>query len=74
MRSASVFTVLAALGLLLGIHDGCVALWQEGDPEPLQVFPYRASMLPEEDQNRLQNGIIVENESRLHRLLEDYLS
>lgn len=74
MRSAYTSTVLAVIGLLLGIHEGCIALWQEGADEPLQVYPCQVSMLPIEDQSQLQAGIPIENESRLHRLLEDYLS
>ena len=33
---------------LLGVHDGKIALWQGDDPKPIKVFPYSASMLPEE--------------------------
>lgn len=74
MRPEPITSMLAALGLLLGIHNGCIALLEDGNPEPLQVYPCRASMLPEADQHRLSSGIRIENESRLHRLLEDYLS
>lgn len=74
MRSARLFSILMAFGLLLGIHNGYIALWQGEDPEPVRVFPYRASMLPEQDQRLLEAGIPIGNESRLHSLLEDYLS
>ena len=59
---------------LLGIHEGCVALWQLPEKEPIAVFPYQARMLPEEDRKALEGGIYIEDEQSLHRLLEDYLS
>ena len=43
-----------ALTFLLGVHDGYIALWKEGSPEPAEVFPYKASLLPEADQKRLE--------------------
>lgn len=61
-------------GFLLGIHDGKVALWVDEDPQPLQVFPYQASLLPEEDQQALRKGIHAGNPQELARLLEDFLS
>ena len=64
----------AVIGMLLGIHNGYIALWRDGASDPAEVFPYRAAMLPEQDYQRLEKGIVIESESRLHRLLEDYLS
>jgi len=61
------------LGFLLGIHDGHIALWKDGQDEPT-VFPYRAQMLPEQDQERLKAGIRIESGTQLHQILEDYLS
>lgn len=65
---------LAALGFLLGIRDGYIALWKDGDPEPAEVFPYRAEMLPEADRNALERGIPIHSERALQELLQDYLS
>ncbi len=62
------------LGFLLGIHDGRIALWKDGVSQPLRVFPYRAEMLPLSDQQALEKGIALEDESDLVQLLEDYLS
>lgn len=59
---------------LLGIHDGKVALWKGDDPEPIRVFPYRASMLPEEAQSKLKAGIPIDSMEDLNRLIEAYLS
>lgn len=65
---------LLLLGFLLGIHEGKIALWKDNDPQPMQVFPYRAEMLPEADQNALKKGIRVKSLSELQELIQDYLS
>lgn len=59
---------------LLGIHEGKIALWRGDDPEPVKVFPYSASMLPEEAQQKLKTGIPINSISELKRLAEAYLS
>ena len=59
---------------LLGIKDGYIALWKDISPEPVHIFPYQASMLPEKDQQALQKGIRIKEDSQLVKLLEDYLS
>ena len=66
------FTLL--FGFLLGISDGYIALWKDGNPKPLQVFPYRAEYLPSADQQALEKGIHINNKQELKQLLEDYLS
>ncbi len=73
MRYTHTITAILALGFLLGISDGKIALWTDGKAEPT-IFPYHAELLPEPDQNRLMDGIRVEDEAELARLLEDYLS
>jgi hypothetical protein len=40
----------------------------------MEVFPYRAEMLPAADRQALEKGIRIESEDELARLLEDYLS
>lgn len=40
----------------------------------MQVFPFRAQMLPESDLHALENGIRIEGDQSLQQLLEDYLS
>ena len=74
MKAKSILSAILSLSLLLGVHNGNIALWQDDDPEPVRVFPYRVSVLPERDQALLEAGIQIESESRLHSLLEDYLS
>ena len=62
------------VGFLLGIHDGYITLWRDGDPNPAQVFPYKAEYLPNADRKALENGIHIGSEEELQQLLEDYLS
>lgn len=61
------------LGMLLGIKDGCLALWKEEDPQPVTIFPVRICSLPPADQTLLRQGIPVKNTQALLFLLEDYL-
>lgn len=63
-----------ALSFLLGIQDGYIALWKDGCSEPVEIFPFRAQMLPKADQEALEKGIRIENAEQLARLVEDYLS
>lgn len=62
------------LTFLLGSHKGYIALWEVGIKYPLEVFPYRVTSLPPEDQKALTEGIPIENQHDLTVLLEDYLS
>lgn len=59
---------------LLGIHDGKVALWKGEDPEPVKVFPYSASLLPEDARKQLEAGIPIDSIKELRQLIEDYFS
>ena len=74
MRKRKILAAILLFGFLLGIHDGKIALWKGDDPEPVRVFPYRASLLPPADQRALKNGIPIEDAHDLSRLLEEYLS
>ena len=62
------------LGLLLGIHDGKIALWKGDDPQPRLILPYSASALPPKDRADLAKGIAIRNEEELIRLIEDFCS
>lgn len=74
MKKHSLLCNIVLFGFLLGIHEGKIALWQDNKEEPIRVFPYQASMLPEADQQRLRNGIRVDSIRELHKLIEDYFS
>lgn len=67
-------SMLILFGYLLGIQDGFVALWKDGQQNPAEVFPCPVAVLPPQDQEKLRRGIPVESQEDLYRLLEDYLS
>ncbi|MBQ8236944.1 MAG: BofC C-terminal domain-containing protein [Oscillospiraceae bacterium] len=69
----SVYLTLA-LTFLLGVHGGSIALWKDGSPEPVRVFPYPVSCLPQEAREALEQGIRVESIEQLEELAENYLS
>ena len=67
-------SLLLALYLILGSYKGYLALFEEGNSEPKQIFPNQVRSLPQEDQLRLEEGILVRSQYQLQQLLEDYLS
>ena len=73
MKIQHILCYLLALGFLVGVKDGKIAVWKDGEPNP-KVFPYRVETLPEADQKRLEEGIRIEDGSKLAHILEDYLS
>ena len=73
MKLQQIIPTLMLFGYLLGIKDGYIALWKDGNSNPT-VYPYRAELLPKEDQQQLRQGIRVESKEELARLVEDYLS
>ena len=74
MKKRRCLAYLAVLGFLLGVRGGYIALWKDGDPEPEEIFPYRAEMLPEADRKALEQGIPIASSKDLQELLQDYLS
>ena len=69
-----IMSCLIIFGFLLGVQNGYVALWEDGKAEPIRVFPYPASNLPQKDQQALEAGIHLDNKLQLIKLIEDYLS
>ena len=67
-------TNLLLFGFILGVHEGKVALWRDGQKKPMKVFPYQVSILPEADQKRLEAGIHADSLSELYKMVQDYLS
>ena len=72
-RLHNIYCILC-LGYLLGVYRGQIALWKEPDPQPIRIFPYSVSMLPEEDRTTLEKGIRADSIIQLTRQLEDYLT
>jgi hypothetical protein len=65
---------ITALGFLIGIHQGNIAIWLDDDPKPAKIFPYRAALLPEADRKLLEKGIRVDDAKQLTRYIEDLMS
>lgn len=62
--------LLLAVGFLLGVKNGYLALWVEPDPQPYRIFPVRAETLPESIQQDLHHGIRIDSAQDLERLLK----
>lgn len=74
MKFCQKMGLMLCFGLLLGVYRGKIALWRGDDPQPVKVFPYSVSSLPQADQDALRKGIAIHSDTELMRLLEDYLS
>ena len=72
-RIRNICTLVLIMGFLLGIREGKLALWREGESHPEQIYDIRADSLPASDQLQLRRGIRVESREELWRLLENYL-
>ena len=68
------FSLALSVVLVLGAYKGYVALYNEGEAEPRQIYPYPVNVLPPADQKALEAGIPVRTDEELNRLLEDFLS
>ncbi len=72
-RKHTLLPCLMLLGLLVGVHQGRIALWKDQDPVPVKVLPYSVDMLPQPLQQALQAGIPIESMEDLENLLKKYL-
>lgn len=59
---------------VIGVWDGQVAVFLPQTDSPETVYDVRVASLPEEEQQKLIDGIEVESLETLKRRLEDYLS
>ena len=57
---------------VIGDWQGKVAVFEEDQPYPRQVFDVYVSTLPEPEQQKLRAGIPAEDDTQLSLLLEDY--
>lgn len=73
-RYARIICSLLLMGFLLGIHEGRVAIWREGEEKPWRVLPYPAIVLPSATQAQLKQGIRIDTMDDLERLLDNLLS
>ena len=58
----------------LGVHNGYLALWQNGGSAPDRIFPRQICIYPLKDQLALKKGIPFSTQESLTQLLEDFLS
>lgn len=72
-RKQNLAALVLCMGFLLGIRDGKLTLWQEGQDHPVQIYDIPADSLPPADQVLLSRGIRVEDRQALWALLENYL-
>lgn len=63
---------LLALGFLLGVKDGYLAVWKDQDPQPVHILSIEAASLPPSDQLLLRKGLHAADPQELLVLLEDY--
>ena len=54
--------------------DGKIAVYQNNDETPLYVYSVLVKTLPPLDQEALKNGIELDSNEKLIRLIEDYTS
>ncbi|MCI8554371.1 MAG: hypothetical protein HFJ80_05440 [Clostridiales bacterium] len=64
----------AAAGYIVGAWEGRLAVFIKGDSAPSQVYDVYIATLPEEEQQRLAEGVFAAGEGELAMLLEDYTS
>jgi hypothetical protein len=74
MKKIRLGLILSVLCCYLGLHNGYLAIFNEHDPTPVQVFPFRVESYPASDQDALRHGIPITSRETLTRLLEDYCS
>lgn len=55
-------------------YEGKIAVFKNSDKKPYTVYEAYTSLLPEQDRQRLQNGIKVDNTADLQKIIEDYTS
>ena len=54
--------------------NGQVALFRGDAAEPTEVYEVTVAALPQEEQQRLQTGIVIDNEEMLAELIDNYTS
>lgn len=55
-------------------NDGMLCVYMQGEDKPVLNTDTNVSVLPKEDQQKLEKGIEVKGERALHQALEDYCS
>lgn len=72
-RKKNLSTLLCAAMLfsfLIGIHEGRLAIWRDNEATPCEILPVPTALLPTKVQAQLRQGIRVESDEELSKLLE----
>lgn len=64
---------LLLLSFYLGLYNNRLTIF-EANGTPVMVLPYKAELYPEQDRQRLRQGIPFETNEELTKLLEDFMS
>ena len=59
---------------VIGIENGRVAVFEDGEEKPLIVTETYANNLPKIDRDELEKGVRVSGEKELQKAIEDYCS
>ena len=74
MKLKKTIATVLLFGFLLGVYEGNVAVWMDGKKDPVRVFPYSVTLLPKQDQKRLEKGLHFNSIGELKDFITDYLS
>lgn len=55
-------------------YNGKVAVFKDGDTEPVRTTQQQVDALPKTDRDMLNEGVTVTGDDELRRLIEDYCS
>lgn len=67
-------TSTEAKDYVIGIRDGRIAVFRQGEDKPFLVTDTFANTLPKSDRNELGSGVEVKGEKELRKALEEYCS
>lgn len=62
----------SSIEYILKDHGGQLALYRQGESQPIEVYEVYTHLLPQQDVASLQAGIPLQSEEQLDRLLEDF--
>lgn len=74
ISSAETSAASSQEGYVLKEYDGCLALFRSGSSKPYRRLDFNVSMLTDFDRELLKNGIYVQTEAELNKLIEDFIS
>lgn len=67
-------TATDAKEYVIGIREGRIAVFRQGEDKPFLVTDTFANTLPRSDRNELSGGVEVTGEKELRKALEEYCS